>query len=193
MTPLRPRYLPALAAAYAATFALACLTQPPDRLILGAALLLPLLWISHADLTRQEIPDSATAIIALSGAVFQWHLHGPTLPLFITLGTAVALTAALWWAGGWYVRRNGDEALGIGDAKLIGAGTLCLGVGQVWAMIFVAATGGIVAALLSRRRTGAQGKGVPAQGAQRGLAFGPFLAYAIFIFVNFPLPGPSAP
>jgi leader peptidase (prepilin peptidase)/N-methyltransferase len=188
MTPFRPRFLPALAAAYAATFALACLTQPPDRLWLAALIALPLIWISHIDLARQEIPDLATAIIALSGAVFQWHLHGLTLPLLVTLGTAAFLTAVLWWAGGWYFRRRGDEALGIGDAKLIGAGTLCLGAGQVWAMVFVAATGGIVAALLARRRGRTQ-----EDNAQRSLAFGPFLAYAIFIFVNFPLPGPAAP
>lgn len=170
------------------TFALACLTQAPDRLLLAALIALPLIWISHADLTRQEIPDPATAIIAVAGAVFQWHLHGLTLPFLVTLATAVGLTVALWWAGGWYFHHRGDEALGIGDAKLIGAGTLCLGAGQVWAMIFVAATGGIVAALLARRRGGTQqGK------AQRSLAFGPFLAYAIFIFVNFPLPGPTVP
>lgn len=188
MTPLRPRFLPALAAAYAATFALACLTQPPDRLLLAAVIALPLIWISHIDLMRQEIPDLATAIIALSGAVFQWHLHGLTMPFMVTLATAAFLTAVLWWAGGWYFLRRGDEALGIGDAKLIGAGTLCLGAGQVWAMIFVAATGGIVAALLARWRGAARH-----DTAQRSLAFGPFLAYAIFIFVNFPLPGPAAP
>lgn len=188
MTPLRPRFLPALAAAYAVTFAVACLTQPPDRLLLAALIALPLIWISHVDLTRQEIPDLATAIIALSGAVFQWHLHGLTLPFLVTFVVAASLTAVLWWAGGWYFRRRGDEALGIGDAKLIGAGTLCLGAGQVWAMIFVAATGGIVAALLARRRGGTR-----QDRANRSLAFGPFLAYAIFIFVNFPLPGPTAP
>jgi hypothetical protein len=55
-------------------------------------------------------------------------------------------------------------------------------------MIFVAATGGIVAALLARRRDEAEHNT-----AQRSLAFGPFLASAIFIFVNFPLPGPAAP
>lgn len=189
MTPLRPpRFLPALAAAYAVTFALACMTQAPDRLLLSAVIAPPLIWISHTDLTRQEIPDGATAIIAVAGAVFQWHLHGLTLSLLVTLVTAAALTTLLWWLGGWYFRHRGDEALGIGDAKLIGAGTLCLGAGQVWAMIFVAATGGIVAVLLARRRGGMQ------QGeAQRSLAFGPFLAYAIFIFVTFPLPGPTAP
>lgn len=188
MMPLRPRFLPALAAAYAATFALALLNTPPDRLLLAAILAAPLIWLSQTDIARHEIPDPATAIIALSGTVFQWHLHGPTAPFLATLATAGALTTACWLAGGWYHRRIGAEALGIGDAKLIGAGTLCLGAGQVWAMIFVAAAGGIVAALLARRRGRPMG-----DPAQTGLAFGPFLAYAIFIFVNFPLPGPSAP
>lgn len=188
MMPLRPRFLPALAAAYAATYALALLNASPDRLFLAAILAAPLIWLSQTDITRHEIPDTATAIIALSGLVFQWHLHGLTAPFLATLAIAAALTAAFWWAGGWYHHRTGTEALGIGDAKLIGAGTLCLGAGQVWAMIFVAATGGIVAALLARKR----GRGDDAP-AQTGLAFGPFLAYAIFIFVTFPLPGPIAP
>ena len=183
MTPPRLLLFATLAAAYAVTFALACLFNPADRLFLAAAIALPLIWLTVTDLTHQEIPDTASAIIALSGLVFQWHLHGLTMPFLATFATAVGLTAAFWLVGGWYVRRLGVEGLGIGDAKLIGAGAICVGAGQVWAMILVAATGGIVAALLARRR----GR------ADTGLAFGPFLAYAIFIFVNFPLSGPLAP
>ena len=60
----------------------------------------------------------ANAIIALSGAVFQWHLHGLTMPFLVTLATAAFLTAVRWWAGGWYFLRRGDEALGIGEVKM---------------------------------------------------------------------------
>lgn len=183
MTLSRPLLFAALAAAYAATFAVAYAFNPADRLFLAATIALPLIWLTVTDLIRHEIPDSACAIIAMSGLVFQWQLHGVTLSLISTLAVAALLTAGFWLLGGWYFRRYGIEALGIGDAKLIGAGAICVGAGQVWAMILVAATGGIVAAVLARRRGG----------ADTGLAFGPFLAYAIFIFVNFPLSGPFAP
>jgi len=183
MTIPRPKLLAALAALYALTFAIAAIFATPDRLILAAALAAPLLWLSVTDLERQEIPDAATATIALAGAVFQWHLLGPTLPFFLLLVCAAALTAAFWFVGGRYHARMGTEALGIGDAKLIGAGTLCVGAGGVWAMLFVAATGGIAAALLSRRR----------DPTSVGIAFGPFLAYAVFIFVNFPVAGALTP
>jgi prepilin signal peptidase PulO-like enzyme (type II secretory pathway) len=183
MTIPRPKLLAALVALYAATFAVAAILAMPERLFLAAALAAPLIWLSVTDIERHEIPDAATATIALAGAVFQWHLLGPTLPLLFLFTLAATLTAAFWIAGGRYHARTGIEALGIGDAKLIGAGTLCIGAASVWAMLFVAATGGIAAALLSRRR----------DPATVGIAFGPFLAYAVFIFVNFPVTGAFAP
>ncbi|WGV18346.1 prepilin peptidase [Fuscovulum ytuae] len=167
----------ALAATYLATLGLATLTASTDRLILAGILTAPLIWLSLTDLARHEIPDLATATIAVAGVVFQWHLHGLTAPFFWTILAAAALTAAFWGAGSLYFHRNKTEALGIGDAKLIGAGTLCLGPGGIWAMLFLAASGGILAILLARRR----------EKAGSGIAFGPFLAYALFILINFPL------
>lgn len=183
MTIPRPKLLATLAALYAATFAVAAIHTTPDRLLFAAILAAPLIWLSVTDIEHREIPDTATATIALAGAVFQWHVLGPTLPFLLLVTLAAALTAAFWIAGGRYHARTGTEALGIGDAKLIGAGTLCIGAASVWAMLFVAATGGIAAALLSRRR----------DPATAGIAFGPFLAYAVFIFVNFPVAGAFAP
>lgn len=173
----------AIAATYLATFGLALTTAPTDRLILAAILAAPLIWLSLTDLSRREIPDTATATIAVAGAVFQWHLHGPALPFALTLAAAIALTTLFWVSGSLYFRRKGQEALGIGDAKLIGAATLCLGPTAIWAMLFLAATGGILALLLSRRR----------EKTATGIAFGPFLAYALFILVIFPLSGPFFP
>lgn len=179
MTVPRPKLVAALAALYAATFVVATIFTTSDRLLLSAAIAIPLIWLSVTDLERQEIPDLATATIALAGMGFQWHLHGPTASLLIPLATAAALTAAFWVAGAVYFTRQGTEALGIGDAKLIGAGTLCIGATSIWAMLLLAATGGITAALLSRRND---------PGSQ-GIAFGPFLAYSVFILVNFPVQG----
>jgi Flp pilus assembly protein protease CpaA len=50
-------------------------------------------------------------------------------------------------AGGLYFNRTGREAIGIGDAKLIGAGTLAVGASSLAAMLLVASVGGIVAGL----------------------------------------------
>lgn len=177
MTDTRVLLPTALAATYLATFALALPDAATDRLILAAVLAAPLIWLSLTDLARHEIPDTATATIALAGLVFQWHLHGPTAPFATTLAAALAITALLWAAGHLYFRKKGTEALGIGDAKLIGAATLCLGTAALWALLLLAATGGILALLLSRRR----------EKPAKGIAFGPFLAYALFILVNFPL------
>ena len=137
-----------------------------------------LVWLSLIDLARHEIPDGATATIALVGLGFQWHLYGTGVDFWTTLLVALGLTATFWILGAWFFHRNGTEALGIGDAKLIGAGTLCVGAGAVWLLLFVGATGGIAAALMAGRRD--------ATSAAQGLAFGPFLAYAIFLIVIFP-------
>lgn len=170
-----------LAVFYAATWGVASLHAPADRLVLAAVLALPLIWLSVVDLDRHEIPDLATLCVALSGAVFQWRIDGGAF--LATLAVAGAVTLACVLLGQRYHERTGREALGIGDAKLIGAGTLAVGSESLWAMILVAASGGIVAALLSRRR----------DPAATGLAFGPFLAYAMFVFVLFPASGPFAP
>lgn len=149
----------------------------PARLTLALVIAPPLIWLSLADLKRHEIPDAATLFIALAGITDLWMQRGFTLPFFLDVGVAAFLTLGLWAAGGLYFRRAGVEALGIGDAKLVGAGALCLGAGGIWQMIFLAATGGIVAALLSRWRGN----------RQRGIAFGPFLAYAVFILLINPV------
>ena len=182
MMAFRPSALLALAVVYGVTFAVASLVAAPDRLILGAVLAPVLIWLSLNDLASHEIPDTASIIIALAGLGFQWHLHGFGFALWVTVMVAGALMVACWLAGAWYFKRSGGEALGMGDAKLIGAGTLCVGADSVWLLLFIATSGGIVAALLARRR-----------GGNGALAFGPFLAYALFILVNFPMTGLTAP
>jgi leader peptidase (prepilin peptidase)/N-methyltransferase len=182
MMAFRPSASLALAVVYGVTFAVASMVAAPDRLILGAVLGPVLIWLSLNDLARHEIPDTASFIIAVAGLGFQWHLHGFGGGFWVTVLVAGAMTAALWLAGARFFRRTGTEALGIGDAKLIGAGTLCVGAEAVWLLLFIAASGGIVAALMAQRR-----------GGNGALAFGPFLAYAVFIVVNFPLTGLTAP
>ena len=167
----------ALAAVYGLTLAASWAFVAPDRLLLAVMIAPSLIWLSLSDLLRHEIPDTANLIIAAAGTADAVFRHGLALPLLIDMLTALSLMIGLWTLGGVYFRRAGTEALGIGDAKLIGAGAICLGAGGVWQMIFLAATGGIVATVLAMRK-GEQ---------QRGIAFGPFLAYAVFILLINPI------
>ncbi len=183
MNPSSYRLAIILAVFYAATWGVASQYVLADRLLVAAIIAVPLIWLSVSDLETQEIPDSATLMVALAGAAFQWNLHGVSLAFLSILALAGTLFTACHFLGQRYYAHNEIEALGIGDAKLIGAGAICVGIDSVWAMIFVAASGGIVAVLLSRRR----------DPAATGLAFGPFLAYSILVFVLFPVSGPLAP
>lgn len=177
--------LPAIALVHGASLAAAAGVSEPRRLALAACLLPFLVWLSVTDLRRGEIPDATVATIALAGLGFQWHEHGAGLPLAGEVAVAALVTSLLWLGGGVHFRRTGREALGIGDAKLIGAGALASGAASLWALILVAATGGIVAGLLSRRHA--------RPGAVAGIPFGPFLAYSILVFTLFPLAGPIIP
>jgi leader peptidase (prepilin peptidase)/N-methyltransferase len=172
-----------LAVCFALTWGIASQYASADRLLVSGIIAIPLIWLSVTDLATHEIPDSATLTVALVGAAFQWNLHGASLTFLSILLLAGALFALLHLLGQRYYDRNRIEALGIGDAKLIGAGAICVGTDSVWAMIFVAASGGIAAALLARRR----------DSTAKGLAFGPFLAYSILVFILFPISGPFAP
>lgn len=140
-------------------------------------LLLPLLsWISVSDLRRREIPDMASLLVALVGALL-WA--GSPNDLFWNTIASVATALALGIAGGIFWRRTGREWLGLGDAKLIGAGTMVVGWDALWVMLFLASVGGICAAFATRWRS-----------VERDIPFGPFLAYAILVthLIAGPLP-----
>lgn len=139
-------------------------------------LVLLLSWISVSDLRRREIPDMATLLVALIGALL-WAFHPGDLFWNTVAAGTVALALAI--VGGAFWRRTGREWLGLGDAKLIGAGTMVVGWDALWVMLFLASAGGICAALASRWRS-----------VERDIPFGPFLAYAILVthLITGPLP-----
>lgn len=137
----------------------------PVLLMLGV-LAVPLIWATVTDLARHVIPDTASAVVAATGLAYPF-LTG-SLPEPMTVGVALLVTLVLAGASEMFWRRYQTEALGLGDVKLIGAGTLVVGAQNLWLVIGLAAIGGIVAAMLARRDH------------QKGIPFGPFLAYAIF-------------
>lgn len=165
---------------YGATFLLVSWHASPGGLAwLAPVLAVPLIWLSVTDLRRFEIPDTAIISIALCGALFQWVARPASLGSEIAL--ALGLAAVLWVGGDLAFRRMGREALGIGDAKLIGAGTLCTGFAAIWWALLIACMGGIAAALAARRGSG--------NTTHLGIPFGPFLAYAIYMVFLLQLPG----
>ena len=139
-------------------------------LILTPVLLL--LWITHSDLTRREIPDLAVLGIAFLGLIALCIGHDKTPLLTLLLATTVLIL--LWTFSTLYWLRTGREALGLGDVKLLAAGALLVGATNFWIMLLLASAGGIVAALISPK------------GRKQGIPFGPFIAYAIFITLALP-------
>lgn len=132
-----------------------------------------LVWLTSVDLDHQEIPDTASLLVAALAVVYcvWFHLND----LIPHLATGVAVLLALWGLGALYFRRTGTEGLGIGDAKLFGAGALLSGPGALGALILLASVGGIAAYAIGRLRGEKPG----------GLPFGPFIAYAIFLMSAF--------
>lgn len=145
-----------------------CVLLTPDHVYQWPPLLLtlPLIWLSLTDLARRIIPDTASAAVAGIGIV-GW-VNDP-LALGLTLMVSGAVVIGLALSGGLYWRRRGHEALGLGDAKLIGAGILVVGIDAMWLMLLLGSIGGIASAVFAGRT----GDG--------GVPFGPFLAYSIYI------------
>lgn len=160
-----------LAAAYAITaFVVLPNDTPPFAAGLLFALASCLVWLSCVDLARYVVPDLSTLSVAFLGTLYV-GLHDGLHALLLSAGFAVCLTALFWIAGGILYRRLGEEGLGIGDAKLIGAAALWVGPSQIPMLLLISASGGIAAALL------ATGK------AARRVPYAPFLSFALFLLV----------
>jgi leader peptidase (prepilin peptidase)/N-methyltransferase len=154
-----------LGAIFAAPLVIAAGSQTGFYLCL--ALIPPLVWISIVDLTRREIPDLATALVATVGLVRQLVLPDGAPVAAALLAAAVVLAFGI--LGSLYWRRHGREALGLGDVKLLAAGALVVGADRFWIMLLLASVGGIAAALISTA------------GRKEGIPFGPFIAYSILV------------
>jgi leader peptidase (prepilin peptidase) / N-methyltransferase len=142
-----------------------------DQRLMALALAGPLIWLTVADAKALIIPDGATALIAVVGFT-RLAMGDPDIFVPVELGAALVTLGVFWLIGEIYWRGHGQEALGVGDAKLLAAGCLCVGIAQVWLVLLLACVGGIIAATLSRRTE---------PSPRRGIAFGPFLAFAIFL------------
>lgn len=124
------------------------------------------IWVAYVDLIRFSIPNPANLSILLLGAVtIVWVAPALFLP---HLFAAIAVFAAIWLCGELLYRRLGKDALGAGDAKLLGGGTMWVGIAGLPSFLLVAALTGIAYGFLAGR----QRKGIP---------FGPFLALGLLV------------
>ena len=146
-----------------------------DPVWLGAtlALILTLLLITLEDLHSLRIPDTLSLPLIAAGLILAWLLpdfdRRPTgLPDHL-IGAAVAfLLFAL--LGEVIYRRTGQEALGLGDAKLFCAAGAWLGWQAMPSVLLIASFGGLGCALIVRNRTGGS-----------AIAFGPWIALGFLV------------
>ena len=142
-------------------------------LVVTLALAATLLAVAVVDLRNLRIPDILSLPLVLTGLLLAWW--GPqVLPPGVTFADHLigAAAASLLFAaiGEAVYRRSGQEALGLGDAKLFGAAGAWLGWQALPGVLLIAALGGLCYALIRRARHGP----VP-------IAFGPWIALGFII------------
>lgn len=139
-----------------------------EREILAASgvLFAALLTLSAHDLKAHILPDTLTLPLILSGLGFN-VLSGQGY-LWSGLGAMAGygLIAGLRW---FWVRRRGVEAIGLGDAKMLGAGGAWVGADGLPVILLIASGSALLVLALSGRLK--SGRAVP---------FGVFLALGIW-------------
>ena len=153
---------------YAGTFVVLWTYGSWSQITLAIFLAPALIWLSVHDLQTFEIPDIGTLIVAITGFVHITIMDQQAI--LIHTATAVGITAFFWLIGDVYYRCADQEGLGIGDAKLFGAGALIVGPWQIPELILLSSLGGIMCHLLCQVRR---------QEVNPGIPFGPFIAYTI--------------
>ncbi|MGH1452117.1 MAG: prepilin peptidase [Paracoccaceae bacterium] len=125
---------------------------------------LPFLIVAAAsDLVTREIPDICSVGLAIVAVICLRYQPWPEANLVC----ALAVLAVFWGGSSLYFRLRGHEALGLGDVKLLSAAALLLGPVGFWLLLLIAPVGGIVFALIGRKR--------------RDLPFAPFISYGVIL------------
>ncbi|MFL4470159.1 prepilin peptidase [Tateyamaria armeniaca] len=130
----------------------------------SAVLGLMLAWICVVDFQRFEIPDAASLGLLIVGLVFS--LTSPLVTPWLALVGAAVAYLAFAALGAVFFQITGQDGLGLGDAKLLGAAGAWLGPWDLPLLVAVASFGALAFAALTR---------------QRRIAFGPWLAGAFWV------------
>ncbi len=163
----------AMTAAVVAVFGWAAAATPPG-LVLALSLILgwALLTLAVVDGRVFRLPDRLTLPLLGAGLAAAFALPGaPILDRLVGAAAGYAVLAAIGWA---FWRLRGEEALGLGDAKLLAAGGAWLG----WRPLPSVA---IVACLLALAWVAVRAAGRGRASLRARTAFGPPLCLAIWI------------
>lgn len=160
---------PLIELAALAVAVIAVAVSAPETLVADCVLGWTLLTLAWIDARTLLLPDALTLPLLLAGLAEAWLNDPEALPDRL-LGAALGWTMFTGLAWLWR-RLRGIEALGQGDAKLLAAGGAWLGWQALPNVLLVAATCGLVGALISGRGR---------VSATQTIAFGPWLALAIW-------------
>ncbi len=156
---------------YAALLLVASGALPIPVVIGSLGLAACLIWVSVVDIRQWVIPDLANAAILALGLMTVGTIIPDRLPEHLL---AAGLGGGLLWivSEGFY-RWRGFEGLGLGDAKLFGAGGIWVGLAGLPSVLLMASVAGVAFGMLvTRKKEGLRSVAIP---------FGPFLAISIWI------------
>ncbi len=114
--------------------------------------------LAVSDFRLRILPNELTYGLAITGVVFA--IAGPRDPLIACLGAFVG-GSALWALRAIWLRLIGQEALGLGDAKMLAGIGAFVGPSALPELVFWAATGGLVLALVDVKRNGTSNPEIP--------------------------------
>lgn len=140
-----------------------------DDLFWTAILTALLLAVTVVDARTKRIPDALNAALVLTGLAYA--LLASRQDTGAHAFGAIAGFLSLGIFGEIFFRLRGREGLGLGDAKLFAGAGAWLGWRDLPFVLLVASLAGLVAALVFRK----------ALVDDRGIAFGPFLAFGILV------------
>lgn len=141
-------------------------------LVYAAVLSCILIALSVVDLQQQRLPDVLTLPLLMIGLATASAAGGE--PLAWSALAAAAGFAALWLIARVYAHQRGQAGMGLGDAKLLGAGGSHVGLEALPSVVLIAALTALIYVLaiaVARRRWSWTDR----------IAFGPFLALGIWI------------
>ena len=141
-------------------------SMPLGVLLSSLVLTIAAVWIAYIDMLTFRIPDFASLTILIAGIFTISHVDSTLL--FFHLVCSIFAYCAFWVIGELLFHSKGIDMLGLGDAKLFGAGAIWVGFTGLPSLLLVAALTGIAYSLISKRHT----KRVP---------FGPFLGLGTLI------------
>lgn len=134
--------------------------------VLTAALGMVCIWISVVDFKTLKISNLSNVLIAVLGcAAIQSLAPESTIS---HLAAAVSITGVAWLASEVAYRKVGRDVFGLGDVKLLGAGTIWVGPVSVPSVLLISSLAALVFYFCFNK-------------ARERIPFGPFLSFAIFV------------